>query len=993
MIIDTFIENSKKNPELEAIVYNGKSYSYSKLNEMVLNYSSFFQNELNIQKNQCVALWFVPSVELIATILGLYYIGAYYLPIHDDFTIERKKFLIDESDKEYVLTNFDVSTKEIDYINVKNGKASNAVCKIDGTFAYRIYTSGSTGDPKGVQITQKNLNYILYNLDALFPCVEGDSQILKTPFSFDVSIVELFGWIMRKARLVIPSSDKKRMFSTLANDIIENQVTHLTMSPTMISAFIPLVSVDTLKKMDESLKYILLASEELPVNLANRLLDIFPTCKIINAYGPTETTVYCTAYIVDKKLDNRVPIGIPFYGVETYLKFHDDFDFPELLIAGDCCSPGYWKNDKKNIESFVQINGKRYYRTGDLVEKLEDDNLVYRGRVDNQIQINGIRTEIGEIEYLISKVSVIKHVAVVYTEKKLLCFYSTKIPVCNNKMRLMLQKALPSFMMPNFMYKTEEFPTTINGKIDKRKLVENIIENNTNLIEYQKSEPKSSLEKIKGLFAELFNLPVDSIKNNTNFFSDLGGDSLNQMVLLTELESIFNQEFSLNYLSMYPTPIDIYNQLFKNEEGIDFDFEELVEYVLDNQIKQSSNYISESMESVEISRYQSNYIKNDFNEILSILVPINSTDTLQTLKRNLGYILKKSDALSSVIDSEGNLLLLNKQFDFVDFYIPMVALIGKNNGFISIKERIDLVVKSHIVKNKFKNMLFRAFFVNYSNKLYLYVAVSHFICDLGSIKLLENLLLSPSPKISGSFLDFITFIKTNSNIENFKKINKGNFLDLFPKTKKIKSDVKDRLIVSDLGDLKLEGKTMEELIFEANFLLSNFLKYFVLDDSNIVISTLLSIKEYSNGKKFNTIGDFHSSFAFMYVNGENFDSYMSRCLEILSVLKNGNQLQVAIENGNDSEFNNKFRGSQNVKTDFLGVAHNSELNLIYSEALQFKKDFYSWVKGDRVRTNLFIYEKKLYAIWLNEPVGLVKHLVKNNVQFYDIANENWSLED
>ena len=92
MIIETFIENSKKNPELEAIVYNGKSYSYSKLNEMVLNYSSFFQNELNIQKNQCVALWFVPSVELIATILGLYYIGAYYLPIHDDFTIERKKF-------------------------------------------------------------------------------------------------------------------------------------------------------------------------------------------------------------------------------------------------------------------------------------------------------------------------------------------------------------------------------------------------------------------------------------------------------------------------------------------------------------------------------------------------------------------------------------------------------------------------------------------------------------------------------------------------------------------------------------------------------------------------------------------------------------------------------------------------------------------------------------------------------------------------------------
>lgn len=171
MIIDNFIKRANSRPNLIAIEYDSKSYTYVDLKEMVWDFASYFQNDLKIKENQCVVVWFNPSIEFIATVLALYCIGAYYLPVHEDFTLERKKFLVGESDKDFILTNFNTNSNGIKCINIKNEKNKEAFIKIVGKYAYRIYTSGSTGEPKGVQITQKNLDYILYNLNELFPCL------------------------------------------------------------------------------------------------------------------------------------------------------------------------------------------------------------------------------------------------------------------------------------------------------------------------------------------------------------------------------------------------------------------------------------------------------------------------------------------------------------------------------------------------------------------------------------------------------------------------------------------------------------------------------------------------------------------------------------------------------------------------------------------------------------------------------------------------------
>lgn len=969
-----------------AIEYDSKSYTYGQLKEMVWNFASYFQNDLSIQSNQCVAVWFKPSVEFVATILALYCIGAYYLPVHEDFTSVRKRLLVSESDKDFILTNFNLKSSEIKLINVKNKRNNNPFLKISGKYAYRIYTSGSTGKPKGVQITQKNLDYILDNLNESFPCVEGDSYLLKTPSSFDVSIVEIFGWILGNAKLIIPTNEKLKLFSTLADDIINNQVTHLTLSPTMISSFIPLVSKNKLQKMDDTLKYIILASEELPAVTANNLIDIFKKCQIINAYGPTETTVYCTYYRVNRKFEQRVPIGKPLHGIDVYLEKRNEYHFPELLISGSGCSPGYWKNPKKTKESFVKINGKRYYRTGDLVEQLQDGNLVFRGRIDNQIQINGIRTEIGEIEHLISKLNPITRVAVIYVDSKISCFYSTKIPMETKKIESLLKKSLPSYMIPNFLYNIDSFPITLNGKIDKKRLVEEVNNRRRQKINIVASQSEI-LSKVKSAFSKVFDLPLHSINDDINFFNDLGGDSLDQMVLFTELEETLNQNFSTDFISKYPTPIDITNKIQGSVQEVKSYIEDLIKYEIDYQIKTSNIYFSDKERLLEVSRYQRKYLKNNFNEILSLIVPVDNFDNWMRLRKNLNYILQNSDALNSVIIKNNDSYFLNNKLNLVDFHIPTVTLANRKNAID--KNIIDNIVKQHIFQNQFDSILFRAFFIENAEKKYLYFAISHLICDLGSINLLKNLLLSPSPKISGTFFDYITFIRTKSNVEEFKNLSKTTLSSLFPETNIMHLEVNERLIVSEIGKIKLNNKVIEELIFEANYMLCRMLNNVFHINSNIVSSIILNIREYSDGRKFDTIGDFHSSFAFAYLEGEDFNSYKERCMEILSVLKKGNQFQVALEKNEDCELNHRFRKSQNLKTNFLGIIHNSEINDIYKEAIQFKSDFKDWLQSSRFRVNMFINGNKLYAIWLNEPINLKEELEKNKIPYCNILEDDW----
>jgi len=141
-----------------------------------------------------------------------------------------------------------------------------------------------------------------------------------------------------------------------------------------------------------------------------------------------------------------------------------------MYIAGPQLSLGYYGKKKLNFDKFKFINGKRYFKTGDLIKSV-NNNIYFAKRDDNQIKIKGYRVELSEIENEVN--SIIKlPVCSIYKNKKITCFVETKKKIFLDEILFKLKKKIPNYMLPNKISPIKKIPKNINGKINRRKLFE-----------------------------------------------------------------------------------------------------------------------------------------------------------------------------------------------------------------------------------------------------------------------------------------------------------------------------------------------------------------------------------------------------------------------------------------------------------------------------------------------------------------------------------------
>jgi len=225
------------------------------------------------------------------------------------------------------------------------------------------------------------------------------------------------------------------------------------------------------------LRYSFFSGDALKQNLAVKWKKCLPNGVIHNFYGPTETTIVCTRYKWDEEisdiesLNNIVPIGKPFPGMHFIVLSEEQKMITEVRTVGELCFLGvqvidnYLNNSNEN--SFIYFEGKRYYKTGDLVSLNEKENLIFHGRLDSQVKINGYRIELAEIENAILKVCGKLNKVVVNELNQLVAFVES-----DNELDLKgeMNKLLPSYMMPICFVFIKEIPLSINGKIDTQKI-------------------------------------------------------------------------------------------------------------------------------------------------------------------------------------------------------------------------------------------------------------------------------------------------------------------------------------------------------------------------------------------------------------------------------------------------------------------------------------------------------------------------------------------
>ncbi|WP_108802861.1 non-ribosomal peptide synthetase [Aquimarina sp. Aq107] len=341
---------------------------------------------------------------------------------------------------------------------------------------------------------------------------------------------------------------KKRMeldWST-SSLIKENQITHLQSTPSFIQEL--LIDKEGRDAL-EQIETLLIGGEALPLSLSRQLEELRKK-PLFNMYGPTETTIWST--IKEIYEDRNISIGKPIANTQIYILNSSNQLCPtgvigELCIGGDGVSKGYLGRQDLTDEKFItnHFSGKgKIYKTGDLARWLPNGELECLGRIDNQVKINGHRIELGEIENSIEEFpGIIKSVvnSVDNNGTKSLAAYLTINEAYNaNDLLEYLNLKLPKYMVPSFLMVLDEFPMTLNGKIDRKSLPE---PNVSNISKNKFVAPKNDSERI---LVEIWEkvLKSENIGTEDNFF-ELGGNSLLVMRMLTHIRNEFKVEISI----------------------------------------------------------------------------------------------------------------------------------------------------------------------------------------------------------------------------------------------------------------------------------------------------------------------------------------------------------------------------------------------------------------------------------------------------------------
>ncbi|GAA4274191.1 AMP-binding protein [Aquimarina gracilis] len=468
----------------------GVDYSYHKLAEIISGIRESIQKSVSNDEIN-IGLVCNDDIYTYASIIALWMEGKAYVPLNPEFPISRNNTIIKQAN---IGTVLDSSAKKVfeetNTIQTKGLTRSkiNLIPKetTQGDLAYIFFTSGTTGTPKGVPITFGNLSsFIDAFWDLGYTIAKDDRCLQMFELTFDLSVMSYLAPILKGACVyTIPKDEIK--YSYIFELMEDHELTFALMVPSILHYVRPYFDEIDCPNM----KFSLFCGEALPLDVTEEWSKCVPNATIANVYGPTECTIFCTDYTYKREEKNKayngvLTIGSDMKNTTTIIVDEDYNEVPfgekgELCLSGTQLTPGYWKNEEKNKETFFikEYKGRptRFYRTGDLCTVDHEGDILYLGRVDFQAKIQGFRVELSEIEFH-TKASLHKMnvVAVAFVNK----IKNTEIGLViesdafDVKQLLEdLKTKLPQYMIPTQIKFIDSFPLNTNGKTDRKKLKE-----------------------------------------------------------------------------------------------------------------------------------------------------------------------------------------------------------------------------------------------------------------------------------------------------------------------------------------------------------------------------------------------------------------------------------------------------------------------------------------------------------------------------------------
>jgi amino acid adenylation domain-containing protein len=432
--------------------------------------------------------------------------------------------------------------------------------------AYVIYTSGSTGKPKGVLLEHRNVVRLMVNERMPMSFSGEDVWTMFHSYCFDFSVWEMYGALLYGGKLVVVPEQVAKDPGLFLELVREQRVTVLNQTPSAFDSLVRQAQVDGEAGLGDSklaLRYVIFGGEALhPVQL-REWKTAYPATKLVNMYGITETTVHVTYKEISERemAENISNIGRPIPTTTTYIMDENLGLLPvgvpgEVCVGGGGVSRGYLGREELTRAKFVRNPYKaaeRLYRSGDLAKQLRNGELVYLGRIDDQVQIRGFRVELGEVRSRLLEHAGVSEAEViarkVRSEAVELVAYVAAAGVSVTALREHLGQALPYYMVPTAFVLLEKLPLTANGKVDRRALPEP--DESRPELETRYVAPGTAVEEVLvGIWEEV--LGVERVGVADNFF-ELGGHSLLATQVVSRLREALQVEVPLRSLFERPT--------------------------------------------------------------------------------------------------------------------------------------------------------------------------------------------------------------------------------------------------------------------------------------------------------------------------------------------------------------------------------------------------------------------------------------------------------
>ena len=566
-LLQFFKRTASDSPDALAIACDGRRITYRELNCQADLIAEGLR-EAGVTGGCLVGVLLDRSPEMVAGLLGIWKVGAAYVPLDPAASADQISFVLEDAAPPFVLTRkrffariagprlraslSNLRLLDLDDLRARkspSGYASIKVTKED--VAYVIYTSGSTGRPKGASITHGGLVNTLLGVGNDLRLGPDDIVLAWSTIAFDVACLEIYLPLAFGASLYLVENEPGGDADMRLQQILTSAATVMMGTPTMYRLL--------LEKgwQGDRRMQVVVGGEVLPLHLGTRLARM---CRAAwNQYGPSETAICATRTRIEADAE-RITIGQPLPNVSVHLL--DPHLEPvakgsvgEIYIGGAGVARGYLNRHDLNRARFLPdpLSTGRLFKSGDLAIELPDGSFDFLGRTDNQVKVRGFRVELGEIEAALTRcdglqAAVVRAIEFDEGDRRLVAFVIGE-ETFPSQWKQSLQRRLPHYMVPSEFVPLRSFPTTQGGKVDVRAL--DAMRLRAPVLPASEPSPADPIEaRLKEIWEKL--LKVNTVGLDQDFFA-LGGHSLLAARMLVQVEQWFGSRLPHSVLVEHPT--------------------------------------------------------------------------------------------------------------------------------------------------------------------------------------------------------------------------------------------------------------------------------------------------------------------------------------------------------------------------------------------------------------------------------------------------------